>query len=95
LAEAAEGFLKTWRPAIDAIVPVPPSVARKNQPVIAVATALAERLQLPLCTSCIARVKQTRQLKDLVEYDKRMEALKDAFTVAHEQTAGQEPVAVR
>jgi competence protein ComFC len=65
LAEAAEAFLKMWRPPIEAIVPVPPSVARKDQPVIAVATALAKRLQIPLCTSCLAKVKQTPQLKDL------------------------------
>jgi len=88
LAEAAEAFLKTWRPPIEAIVPVPPSVARKDQPVIAVANALAKRLQIPLCTSCLAKVKKTPQLKDLVEYDKRREALKDAFTVAQDQTKG-------
>jgi competence protein ComFC len=86
LAEAAEVFLKTWRPPIDAIVPVPPSVARKFQPVIAVAKALAERLQIPLCTSCLAKVKKTPQLKDIVGYDERTEALKDAFTVAPERT---------
>jgi predicted amidophosphoribosyltransferase len=88
LAEAAEAFLKTWRPPIEAIVPVPPSVVRRDQPVIAVATALAKRLGIPLCTSCLAKVKQTPQLKDLVEYDKRREALKDAFTVAQDQTKG-------
>jgi predicted amidophosphoribosyltransferase len=88
LAEAAESFLKTWRSPIDAILPVPPSVARKNQPVVSVATALAQRLQVPLCTACIAKVKQTPQLKDVVEYDKRMEALSDAFTVAPERTTG-------
>jgi predicted amidophosphoribosyltransferase len=88
LAEAAEGFLKSWKPPIDAIVPVPPSLARRNQPVIAVATALAERMQIPLWASCLAKVKQTPQLKDIVEYDKRTEALKDAFSVAPEQTTG-------
>jgi competence protein ComFC len=88
LAEAAEGFLKTWNPPLDAIVPVPPSVPRKNQPVIAVATALADRAHIPLCTSCLSKVKKTPQLKDIVEYDKRAEALKDAFTAAAEQTAG-------
>jgi predicted amidophosphoribosyltransferase len=88
LAEAAETFLKMWRPPIEAIVPVPPSVARRDQPVIAVATALAKRLQIPLCASCLAKVKQTPQLKDLVEYDKRRDALKDAFTVAQDQTQG-------
>ena len=90
LAEAAEGFLKTWNPPIEAIVPVPPSLTRRNQPVIAVATALAERAHIPLWTSCLSKVKKTPQLKDIVEYDKRTEALKDAFAVEQEQTAGKE-----
>lgn len=88
MAEAAERFVKTWKPPIDAIVPVPPSLPRRNQPVIAVATALAERAHIPLWTSCLSKVKETPQLKDIVEYDKRTEALKDAFTVAAEQTTG-------
>ncbi len=33
-------------------------------------------------------MKQTPQLKDITEYDKRMEALKDAFTVSPENTTG-------
>ncbi len=88
LAEAAEGFLKTWKPPIDAIVPVPPSVDRRDQPVLAVARALAERMEIPLWASCLSKIKKTPQLKDIVEYDKRMEALKDAFTAAPEETAG-------
>lgn len=88
LAEAAENFLKTWRPPIDGIVPVPPSVDGTHQPVISVATAIAERLKVPLCTDYLAKVKQTPQLKDITEYDKRMEALKDAFTVSLEHTTG-------
>ncbi len=86
LAEAAEGFLKTWKPPIDAIVPVPPSLVRRNQPVLAVASALAERVHIPLWTSCLAKVKKTPQLKDVLEYDKRTEALRDAFAVKAEQT---------
>jgi predicted amidophosphoribosyltransferase len=88
LAVAAEDFLKIWRPPIDAIVPVPPSVPRTNQPVISVAGALAKRLGIPLCTTCIAKVKQTPQLKDMVEYDERVKALRDAFSVSPERTAG-------
>lgn len=88
LAEAAEGFIKTWNPPLDAIIPVPASVLRKTQPVIAVATALAARVHIPLWATALSKVKQTPQLKDVVEYDKRREALKDAFAVTAEQTAG-------
>jgi hypothetical protein len=34
-------------------------------------------------------------LKDITEYDKKMEALKDAFTVSPESTTGQNLVVVR
>lgn len=89
LVDAIESFLgKIWKPTIDAIVPVPPSVARKDQPVILVALAVAGRLNIPLCTSCLAKMKQTPQLKDIVEYDKRMEALQGAFAVLSEETKG-------
>lgn len=89
LADAIESFLgKVWKPPVDMVLPVPPSAARKDQPVILLASALSDRLKVPLCTSCITKVKQTPQLKDIVEYDKRAEALKDAFTVSFEQTKG-------
>ena len=89
LAETAAHFVRqTWRLAIDGIVPVPPSNARALQPVAVVAEALAGRLGVPVCTTCVAKVKQTPQLKDLKDYDKRKEALKDAFTVVPELTQG-------
>jgi len=53
-----------------------------------VATALSERLGVPLCTECLAKVKTTPQLKDLVDYDKRTEALAGAFSVSEEHTKG-------
>lgn len=76
--------------AIDLIVPIPPSKPRKNQPVILVATALSERLNIPLCKDCLRKLKQTPQLKDLLEYDKRMEALKGAFAVVTAKTEGKD-----
>lgn len=89
LTDTAAHFVQnTWRPAIDAIVPVPPSNVRTLQPVMVVAEALAARLGVPLCTGCLTKVKQTPQLKDITDYAKRAEVLKDAFTVAPELTAG-------
>jgi len=91
LVDAIEGFLATWhRPSIDLIVPVPPTKQRKYPPVLLVATALSERLHVPVSTDCIVKVKRTAQLKDLLEYDKRMAELDGAFTVATAQTEGKE-----
>jgi predicted amidophosphoribosyltransferase len=89
LIEAIMAFWKNWKPPVQAIIPVPPSnIARKNQPVMAVATVLTEQLGIPLCTACVTKTKRTPELKDVFDYDKRMEALKDAFTVQPAQTSG-------
>lgn len=91
LVDAIESFwAMSPRPAVDLIVPIPPSKPRKDQPVILVAMALSERLNIPLCMDCLRKLKQTPQLKDLLEYDKRMEALKGAFTVATAKTQGKD-----
>ncbi len=91
LAETAANFLKnTWRIKVDAIVPVPPSNERRIQPVDAVANALAARLGIAVCNGCLTKVRKTPQLKDINEYDKRAEALKGAFSVAPEGTAGKD-----
>lgn len=89
LAETAESFIRnTWRAPIDAIVPVPPSNVRAIQPVMVVAEALAARLGVPVCTGCLTKVKQTPQLKDISDYDKRKEVLAGAFTVNPALTTG-------
>ena len=89
IVETVLGFLKTWRLSVDAIVPVPPSnTSRKNQPVIEVATAISERTSVPLCTSCLSKVRNTAQLKSVFERAKRDEILAGAFSVDREQTKG-------
>ncbi len=95
LVDAAEEFLKTWRPPIDAIVPVPPSATRKSQPVIAIAKTLAERLQIPLCTSCLSKMKQTPQLKDIVEYDIKDGGFEGRLRRGGRTYEGQKSVVVR
>jgi predicted amidophosphoribosyltransferase len=89
IIEAVVAFWGTWKPAIDAIVPVPPSnTARKSQPVLEVATALSEQLGIQLCTSCISKVRSTGQLKDVFDFQKREALLKDAFAVDRKLTEG-------
>jgi predicted amidophosphoribosyltransferase len=89
LADIVAKFLADkWEPPIEAIIPVPPSNSRVVQPVMVVAEALAERIGIPLCKSCVKKTKQTPQLKDITDYDKKREALSDAFTVQRQNTAG-------
>ena len=48
IVETVVEILKTWRLRVDAIVPVLPSnTARKNQPVIELATLISERTGIP------------------------------------------------
>lgn len=88
LVETMATFLKTRQALIDAIVPVPPSNVRKNQPVTLITAALSERLRIPVCTGCLSKIRKTPQLKDITEYHKRVEALEGAFTVSPEHTKG-------
>jgi predicted amidophosphoribosyltransferase len=59
LAETVASFLRTRRTLIDAIVPVPPSTARRNQPVTLLAMAISPRIGIPLCIGCLSKVKRT------------------------------------
>jgi len=89
IVETVVAFLKTWQLRVDSIVPVPPSnTAKKSQPVIELATTISERTGIPLCTSCMSKVKSTAQLKDIFDRAKRDEILADAFSVNRDQTKG-------
>jgi len=89
LAETAASFCKhTWKLKIDVIVPVPPSQSRRVQPVLEIARALAELLQVKLCIDGLRKVKRTPQLKDLTDYDEREEALREAFAISPDEIKG-------
>lgn len=89
IVEAARDFLISWNPKVEAIVPVPPSnTARKRQPVTEVVAALSKATNIPLCESCVSKVKSTSQLKNIFDYSKRAEILAGAFTVDERKTRG-------
>jgi competence protein ComFC len=90
IVEAMVGFLRTWKPSVDVLVPVPPSNrARRRQPVIEIATRLSVATGIPLSETIVQKVRSTAQLKDVFDYDKRAEILKDAFSVAQDEVRGQ------
>jgi predicted amidophosphoribosyltransferase len=89
IVDTAATFIDNWGVRLDAIVPVPPSsIARRRQPVIAVVNALSEVLGIPVCEGCVTKVKRTGQLKDVFDFAKRAEILKDAFAVDVARTKG-------
>lgn len=81
IADTAVEFLKAWKPAIDLIVPVPPSRKRAYQPVIEIANAIGGRLGRPISDAAIKKVKDTPELKDIFDYAQRIKLLDGAFEV--------------
>ena len=62
IVEAATDFLRRGRSKFDLIVPVPPSGRRQVQPVIVLARAFGEALNLPVA-ECITTTRPPTQLK--------------------------------
>jgi len=79
IVDTAEQFIKGWKPPIDCVVPVPPSLARKTQPAVEVARQLAARLQLPLCADAVVKVKSTPQMKNIDDWSERQRVLAEAL----------------
>jgi competence protein ComFC len=80
LVETAVSFIRSWGIEFTAIVPVPPTkVYRTFQPVLALATELANVFEVPLLKSAIRKAKQIPELKNLYDADERQKLLKGAF----------------
>lgn len=90
IAETAKLFLERWQVRPTIIVPVPPSrTGRRNQPVLEIAKAISALCAIPLAANCVKKVKQTKQIKDVIGLAERMDALTGAFVLDSNQTAGQ------
>ena len=68
---------RDWKPEI--VVTVPPSRIRLFQPLKALGKGLAEQLGVVFCEGCIEKTRDTPQLKNVYEYEKRRELLDGAF----------------
>jgi competence protein ComFC len=63
LVDTAERFVKGLNWTFDCIVPVPPSVTRKTQPVSEIARGLASRFGVPVCDNAVVKTKATPPMK--------------------------------
>ena len=90
--KTAATFLKDkWKVVaeLNYIIPVPPSnLNRAYQPVIEIVDRLSDALNIPICTDVLVKVKETPELKEIVEYSKREEILKDAFNIQNDCLKG-------
>ena len=89
IIDTAAEFLNSKSWSVDLIIPVPPSrETRAFQPVIAVAKGVSKFTGIKLCTDCVVKIKKIPELKDIYEFSKRIEILKDAFAVARHEVEG-------
>jgi len=89
IIDTAAEFLNSKSWSVDLVIPVPPSrETRAFQPVIAVAKGVSKFTGIKLCTDCVVKIKKTPELKDIYEFSKRIEILKDAYAVAKREVEG-------
>lgn len=86
VATAGE-FVKSWKPPVECIVPAPPSLRRKIQPVVEIALALGTFLNVGVLENAVAKVKKTDQMKNIPIWE-RHRALEDAIQSGGTEVAG-------
>jgi competence protein ComFC len=83
MVETAEDFVRhRWSglPALDCVVPAPPSVTTRNvQPVVQLARALAARLGIQTCEDAVRKVRPTQQMKNIDDWAERRKVLGEAI----------------
>ena len=85
ILETVINFLNnTWKISntLDGVIPVPPSnVAREFQPVMEIAEKIGNNLGIPVYKDLLVKTKGTPELKNVYDYQRRLEILQDAFTI--------------
>lgn len=88
LVNLAAAFVRKWSPSVDVIVPVPPTRVRRPQPVIDLATGLGKSLGLPVLEGFVRNVKNTKELKNVFDYNERIKLLEGAYKVRDQSLGG-------
>jgi predicted amidophosphoribosyltransferase len=79
IVDTAQQFIGAWKPPIECLVPAPPSLTRKTQPVVELARELAMRLGLPMCENAVIKVKATHPMKNIDDWWERQRVLEEAI----------------
>lgn len=87
IVDTAEKFVTEWNPAIDCIVPAPPSRDRATQPVVQIARELGVRLGLPVCDDALVKAEATPQMKNIREWSERAKILGKAIQAGQNKVA--------
>jgi competence protein ComFC len=92
IIEATISFLEqAWKivDILDGIIPIPPSnIRRITQPVIEIADGISAKLKIPLYKDILEKIRETPELKNIYEFDKRLELLQDSFSASSDLIRG-------
>lgn len=90
LCQTAAKFIEERAWDMNLIVPVPPSRSgRRFQPVPLLAKEIGRLLGWQSCPDCILKTRETDELKAIYDYQKRLDQLKDVYSVATAKTMSQ------
>ena len=81
IASAASAFIRDWNPRVDVLLPIPPSRHRAVQPLLAIASELGRLLGLKVDVQVIQKTGDPTELKDVFDYEKRMELLESTLAI--------------
>mgnify|MGYP001565629905 FL=1 len=80
IVKTASGFVVAWKIKPDCVIPVPPSKkGRRVQPVIEIANGIGASLKIAVCDKSVVKVKETPELKNVTNYQERLDLLKGAY----------------
>lgn len=88
IISTASEFIESRDWSIDVLVPVPPSRKRTFQPIRLLAEAIGKTLGIDVCLDCVVKTKDSPELKDVFDFDKRMSMLRDAFEICESNVVG-------
>lgn len=89
LAYTGARFVEDQKWPVDIVVPVPPSrVERIFQPLLLLADYVSEFLKIPVCKHCIVKAKNTPELKNVLDFNERLQFLDGAYSVSTPDVAG-------
>ena len=88
IVDTAVKFIGEWKPTVDCIVPTPPSLTRKTQPVVELAREIATRLGFPVFEDAVIKVKVTPSMKNIDDWSERQRVLAEAVQVGSNDVLG-------
>ncbi len=88
IVDTMEAFVHEWRPNVNCIVPAPPSLVRKSQPVLDLARELASRLSIDYCEDAVRKIKPTESMKNVADWFERRKLLTEAIQAGSGDVSG-------